>query len=410
MAQANPLREVFEYRRRLDEHRTALAAESAGPMVDALIAAAPGWSDDDLEDDFCARFGAAMFQYEGGPLEDRVNPDDFVRAVLSVLDERVHEAEESGIGLAVVQRLLAVVAGVLPAPLSASAQDLFAEHLDDAAAERAIRGRAVIGSALWARDSYGSRWAVVAPFASADGSGRWYLWDVDACGYEVATVYSGFYQSAEGALAEWRQAVGPSAAGATLTPADDTETLDALLVGEVEGIRPGGEDQEQYAEFLRSRRLGRTVRQAAGLAQPSGRTFARLSADTAAEQFARRLRRLGHDNRPAGEASGEGPAGATDLAAEMADSWSPREYPGLYPACSPHKVAAVVLHLRDFYKDDFAAELVAILPEWIRFLAEHTGMTADLTKRCVDYASGEPQFPGLLDEHGRPSLMTRVTE
>jgi len=66
-AQANPFREMFEYRRRLDERRTALATESAGPMVDALIAAAPGWSDDDLEDDFCARFGAAMAQYEGGP-------------------------------------------------------------------------------------------------------------------------------------------------------------------------------------------------------------------------------------------------------------------------------------------------------------------------------------------------------
>src|SRR5205085_952316 len=111
----------------------------AGPMVDALITAAPGWSDDELEDDFCARFGAAMAQYEGGPLEDMVNPDDFVRAVLSVLDERLHEAEESGSGLAMVQRLLAVVAGVLPAPLSDSAQDLVAEHLDDDAAQRAIR-------------------------------------------------------------------------------------------------------------------------------------------------------------------------------------------------------------------------------------------------------------------------------
>ena len=50
------------------------------------------------------------------------------------------------------------------------------------------------------------------------------------------------------------------------------------------------------------------------------------------------------------------------------------------------------------------------LPEWIRFLAEHTGMTADLTERCLAYASGELEFPGLLDEHGRPDLMARVTE
>ncbi|MET0521529.1 MAG: hypothetical protein ABW156_06070 [Jiangellaceae bacterium] len=195
---------------------------------------------------------------------------------------------------------------------------------------------------------------------------------------------------------------------ATLTPADDTETLDALLVGEVEGIRHGGETQAQYAEFLRSRRLGRTVRQAAGPAH--GRNLPRLSADTAAEQFARRLRQLGHHEMPAGDKSDQRPATATDLATEMSESWFPREYPGLYPACSPHKVAVAVLHLRDYYKDEFAAELIAVLPEWIRFLAEHTGMTPDLTERCLAYASGELEFPGLLDEHRQPNLMARTTE
>jgi hypothetical protein len=61
---------------------------------------------------------------------------------------------------------------------------------------------------LWARDVYGSRRAVVAPFASADGPDRWYLWDVDTCGYEIVTVHSGFYPTAEAALTEWPDAVG----------------------------------------------------------------------------------------------------------------------------------------------------------------------------------------------------------
>jgi hypothetical protein len=61
---------------------------------------------------------------------------------------------------------------------------------------------------------------------------------VDACGYEVVTVHSGFYPSADAALAAWQQAVGPSAAEAT-HPDDDTDTLDALLTGELEGTRPG---------------------------------------------------------------------------------------------------------------------------------------------------------------------------
>lgn len=407
-AQANPLRALFEYRRQLDAHRTALARETAGPMVDALITAAPGWSDDQLEDDFCLRFGAAMTQYESRELEDHINPADLVRAVLSVLDERLHATEESGSGLPGAQRLLTVVAGVLPVPLSESAHDLVTGHLNADMARRATHGRTVTGPALWARNSYGTRWAVAAPFTSVDGADRWYLWDVDACGYEVVTVHSGFHPSAEAALADWQQAVGPSAVEAALTTVDDTETLDALLTGELEDARLGGEDQAQYAEFLRARRLGSTVRQAARRAR--GRTLARLNADTAAERFARRLRQTGHPDRPAGDEPGEGPAGAGELATELAESWGPHESPSLYPYCSPHKVAAAVSHLRDFYNDDFAAELVAVLPDWIRFLAEHSGMAPDLTERCLAYASGELQFPGLLDERGEPNPMARVTE
>jgi hypothetical protein len=369
---------------------------------------AAGWSDDELEDDFCVRFGVAMAQYEDGPLEDHVNPDDFVRAMLSVLDERLHEAEESDGDVTAVRRLLVVVAGVLPPPLSESARDLVAEHLNGDAAQWATEGRAVTGPAVWARNGYGTRWAVVAPFTSADGVGRWYLWDVDACGYEVVTVYSGFHPSAEDALAAWQQSIGPSAAEAALTQVDDAETLDALLTGEMEGARPGGEDQAQYAEFLRCRRLGHTVRHAAG--RPRGHTLPRLSANTAAKQFASRLRQLGHHDRPAGDETDQGAGGASDIAAEMAESWSPHEYPTLYPRCSPHKVAAAVSHLRSYYHDDFAAELVAVLPEWIRFLADHSGMAADQTERCLAYASGEVQFPGLLDENGQSKLMARVTE
>ncbi|MER7009167.1 hypothetical protein ABT297_39835 [Dactylosporangium sp. NPDC000555] len=113
---------------------------------------------------------------------------------------------------------------------------------------------------------------------------------------------------------------------------------------------------------------------------------------------------------PAGDGSDDGPVGVEELATELADSWSPREQPTLYPLCSPHKVAVAVLNLRDYYKDDFAAELVAVLPEWIRFLAEHTGMPAELTDRCLAYASGELQFPGILDERGRSNPMARVAE
>jgi len=401
--------ELFVHRRRLNEHRTALAGDAAGAIVDALIAAAPGWSDDDLEDDLCTRYGAAMIQYEGGAMEDMVNPEDLVGALLAAIDERLHAAAEAGADVAVPRRLLTIVAGVLPFPLSESARDLVAEHVGAREAKLVARGRALTGPVLWARDAYGVRWAVVAPFASAGGPDRWYLWDVDTCGYEVATVYSGFHPSAESALAAWRESVGQAAAGAAaLTPLDDKEMLGDLLRGEFESARIGGESQDQYAEFLRSRRLGGTVKDAVrGL---HGQASERLTADEAGARFARRLRELGYHDGPVGDGSGGSPAGADELAVEMAESWSPQHHPTLYPFCSPHKVAQIVLHLRGYYQNDFAVEIIAVLPEWIRLLAEHNGMAAELTERCLAYASGDLQFPGILDDRGQPNPMARVTE
>ncbi|WP_436532017.1 hypothetical protein [Actinoplanes sp. HUAS TT8] len=119
--------------------------------------------------------------------------------------------------------------------------------------------------------------------------------------------------------------------------------------------RLGGEDQGQYAEFLRVRRLGRTVREATRKARGRARVQ--------------------------------------------------RDRPALYASCSPHKVAQIVPHLRSFYDDDFAAELVAVLPAWIRLLAEQTGLADDLTERCLSYASGEKLFPGLC-----PNPMARPAE
>ncbi|MFC0526595.1 hypothetical protein [Phytohabitans kaempferiae] len=398
---ANAFSELFEYRRQLGEHRAALAGTEARSMIDALVANAPQWSDEDLEDHLCVRYGAAMAQYDAGAVEDVVNPDDLVRALLAAIDERLHQA---GTDVAILHRLLTVVAGVLPPPLSESARTLVAKHLGTQAARQVSRGRAVTGPVLWAHDVYGTRWAVVAPFSSVDGPDRWYLWDVDTCGYEIVTVHSGFHPTAESALTAWRESVGNAATGAAMTVVDDAETLGALLPSQFEELRIGGEDQDQYAEFMRSRRLGRTARDAVG--KTRGRPSVRLTADEARQRFAQRLRQLGHHDG----STDEGPAGADDLAAELADSWPPRDHPTLYPLCSPHKVAVAVLHLRDFYKDDFAAELVAVLPEWIRLLAEQTGMAAELTERCLAYASGQLQFPGILDDHGRPNPMARVTE
>ncbi len=403
--QVNVAQELFSHRRRADQRRTELAIDDARSMVDALIVAAPSCNDDDLEDQFCAQFGAIMTRSEDAAVQDSINPDNLALAVLAVLDEKLDVAQQPDSGRAVVQRLLSIVFGVLPTPLRDAAQNRMA-HSDPVL--QAARVPIVTGPAQWTCNTYRTRWAIVAPFSSAGAADRWYLWDVDTCGYEVVTVHSGYYLSAEEALAAWRQSVGPSAVDARPTSVDDRETLDALVPGELEEIQLGGEDQAQYAEFLRSRCLGGIVRQAVGRAR--SRTFVRLSASTATELFASRLRDLGHPDRPRLDTPDQGPTSASDLATEMADSWSPRKCPSLYPFCSPHKVAAIIPFLQDFYLDDFAAELIAVLPEWIRFLAEQTNMAAEEVEQCLVYAAGDLRFPGLLGEDGQISVMAQLSE
>jgi hypothetical protein len=65
--------------------------------------------------------------------------------------------------------------------------------------------------------STGSRFLLAAPFSySGGGSDHWYAWDIDLCW--IAVVGAAAFASAEDALREWRDVVGPAASGAALSP------------------------------------------------------------------------------------------------------------------------------------------------------------------------------------------------
>lgn len=55
----------------------------------------------------------------------------------------------------------------------------------------------------------------------------------------------------------------------------------------------------------------------------------------------------------------------------------------LFTACSPHRVALFVQHVYGFYVNDFADQLVALLPDWTRWLAARTGPTPDTSSWCA---------------------------
>jgi hypothetical protein len=114
------------------------------------------------------------------------------------------------------------------------------------------------GEPLLLADEYGSRYALLAPFAWGEEDPHWYCWDVDRCTGD-RIVHAGVFASPEEALAEWRAAVGTHAAPASMHPAPcDQATardlLDPLCRSDLLGaLLLGSESHQLIAERFRLR-------------------------------------------------------------------------------------------------------------------------------------------------------------
>ena len=169
-------------------------------------------------------------------------------------------------------------------------------------------------------------------------------------------------------------------------------------------MRPGGENVEQFTEYHRSKRLAEAVNEAVERAvpRPNTRSDAGLTAAAAAVEFAAWLRtRAPSQLGP--------PKNLEELVEELAGSWNLNSIDAIYPTCSPHRVALCVLHLRNYYLDDYADQLVALLPDWTRWLATRNSIAPELADRCLPYAQGRPH-PQLGDDDTKVDYLARVIE
>ena len=277
----------------------------------------------------------------------------------------------------------------------------------------------VAGGPLVARDAYGSRFLVTAPFGygQAQGGSReqpdhWYAWDIDWCWTDMV-VGAGVTGSAAEALREWQDAVGPSASGATLSPSPPgTAALllePCLQTGPLSDQLQGSEPRELMREYYRLRRRARVlaaVRSADPPSpDPSGGTsgaFDTRSADNAGQLrdaflawYAAR-----HDVNPQAEDAGT-----------IIQEWGPWQLPDdtWFYACSPHRIEMTATLIRDGYLAEHANAALRLLPEWTQWCIEQSGLTGDLAARSRDAALTEAA--ALVDEeadegagesHGKP--------
>ena len=385
---------MLAHRGMVENRRATLAVPEAERIVADLIDLAPGRSDLELEDELCARVGARIYEWEVGPLDDIVGPDIMAASMITAAAAAVRTALEASSGPDGWQaswRVLTAAIGIVPFSFRDKA-DQAVRELRGSPGGRELPGltdrHTVTGSVLWTRNTYGNRFGIAAPISTAGAPHRWYLWDIDGCGHLVATVYSGYFPTSESALAAWREGVGESTAvESSFGPVDDLVLLAELLPGEEGFIRMGGESQEQLVEYHRCRRLAECVIDAvdsAGVVDSAelgaGVQGAEVSVGSVVEEFTAWL--LAHRS---GAQPHAGPddsvAGLDELVAELAESWNLERPAALYNICSPHRLTQVTAHLRNYYVADFAEQLVALLPEWIFWLAERNGTPDDLVDR-----------------------------
>jgi hypothetical protein len=392
------------YRGQVDALRASQAADVAAVLVADLVTCLANHPDMIVADALCQRLGRALDEEREELPGGRVDPQDLAQALITAAVAAVESTVGQEDAWRAPWRVLTAVADVLPYPDGETAAEAIA-RLRDTVAGRVLPamppGPAVTGPLLWTRDRYGSRFAVTAPITTADAGERWYLWDIDACGHQACTVHSGFYTSPEAALAEWQAGVGPiAAAGTELAVVDDSSLVAELLPIEEGLMRTGGENMEQLAEYHRGKRLAQAAKQA--MAQQRRQPDGGLKATAAAAEFTEWLR-AGNSDRP------ELPDDLDELADELADSWNLNNIDAVFATCSPHRVALCVPHLRNYYLDDFADQLVALLPDWIRWLAARNATPPELAERCLPYVHGEPHPQIAADDSGS-NYYARVLE
>jgi hypothetical protein len=234
------------------------------------------------------------------------------------------------------------------------------------------------GEPLAARDVYGSRFLLTAPFSYDGGTpDHWYAWDIDACWIDVV-VGAGVFGSAEDALREWRDAVGPAASGAVLSPcaAGMAARLLApcLQTGPLADMLQGSEPRDLIREHYRLRRRARDLTgsadaDAGSLPSDDGREL-----DAFLEWQAAR-----HD-----DVSGA----VTDATSIILAEWGPGQSPDQrsFYACSPHRLEMAAHLIREGYFAEDANLALRLLPEWTDWCIEQGGLDGDAAARSREAA------------------------
>jgi hypothetical protein len=238
-----------------------------------------------------------------------------------------------------------------------------------------LLGAEPAGEPLLARDVYGSRFLLTAPFAyAADGMvDHWYAWDVDTCWLGM-TLNAGPFSSHEAALKEWRDAVGPAAADAVFTPCPQDLMTSLLPTEPMSNTFDGAEPLPVAREYYRMRRRAHAI-----ATPPDGDAVKIVDPDGLVNEFGRWYR----------SRHGDFPSVVRASADLIADQWGPvRSVPDdrVSRGCSPHRIRQTATLIRDARLAEGTNAALKLLPEWTQWCIDSTGLTGEPAERALQAA------------------------
>jgi hypothetical protein len=271
------------------------------------------------------------------------------------------------------------------------------------------------GESLLARDAYGTRFLLAASFFIPNGPDpsptphHWYAWDLDWCSMG-AVMAAGPCPSPAEAFAEWRAAVGPAATASGLSPCPPRLAMQllqpALALGTIWEMVHGSEPRELMREYFR------LSHRAYLLAEYLEDNFPEATEDEPpgdeeedAEELARQdtMQSFLNWHAERDNASGTSRNLTAQALETLIDAWTPpfmSPDKAMFYACSPHRIEVTGILLRDDYEPDYANAALQLLPEWVQWCTEGSGLDSESAARSLETARAQAAI--VTDENHAP--------
>jgi hypothetical protein len=236
------------------------------------------------------------------------------------------------------------------------------------------------GDVVRLRDIWGTRYAVIAGFSYGGRDRSVFLFDVDTDFYDIV-VSAGDFDDTEQAAASWRHRVGDAGADLRVEPVDDVDQLDCLVHLDMdEAALPAIPDRSVTDNwFAAQRRLSelRTALRRAGTGPIVAASLYRVDTDPVVDEFAQWYRAR-HGAKPDREA-----------AEALADEGMSGVIPETRFSVSPGRLHHQCELINDWADDELIRTVIALLPDWVNWLAERGGYAEPMRTQLAEALTAE---------------------